>query len=382
MACKKSLFRPLCSRTLIPADNISMKILKRNLLFILILLFIIISGCLTKPSVIEHGIFAPSRHEYVLGQDGVCSIQFDDTLTLWTFADTILGKWKTGNGPVSSLETDTISDAMISNSLAWSERITSKNFRNIKLSYLTEDGRPTQFIKNRSGEDPLYHRFWALDGVRVGNRVYVYYLHVYVPDYTKLLDFKVLYSGLAVWYIPEGWRPGDPVRFKRLGQMFQGEYPAYGASVMLKDGYVYLAGHFKKGDRFPLSFARVQDYKIEDITAYEFLTAGGVWVKDIDAAGEFFGDVSGECSISYNSRLNKYILIYSKIFTGEITAVSFAGFDSMSEAEHATVYVPKKKEGAPMWPYSGKEIFSEDGRIFIIYIDPMIYQPMLIELKF
>jgi len=358
-----------------------MKILNKKIILPSILFIVIISGCLTGPSVIEHGIFAPSRHEYVLGQDGVCSIQFDDTLTLWTFADTILGKWKTGKGPVSSLENDTVTEGMISNSLAWSEKITPANFKNIKLSYLTEDGRPTQFIKNRSGEDPLYHRFWALDGVRIGNRVYVYYLHIFVPDYTKFLDFKVLYSGLAVWYIPEGWKPGDHVRFKRLGPMFKGEYPAYGASVMKKDGYVYLAGHFKKGDRFPLSFARVREDKIEDTGFYEFITENGKWVNDINSAGEFFGDVSGECSISYNSSLKKYVLIYSKIFTGEIKTATFTGFENIKEAKLVTVYKPEKKEGAPMWPYSGKEIFSEDGRIFIIYIDPMIYQPMLIELK-
>jgi len=339
------------------------------------------SGCLTGPSVIEHGIFAPSRHEYVLGQDGVCSIQFDDTLTLWTFADTIIGKWKTGKGPVSSLENDTVAEGMISNSLAWSDKISSSNFKNIRLTYLTEDGRPTQFIKNRSGEDPLYHRFWALDGVRIGNRVYVYYLHIFVPDYSKFLEFKVLYSGLAVWYIPEGWKPGNPVRFKRLGPLFEGEYPAFGASVMEKDGYIYLAGHYKKGDKFPLSFARVIKESIEDRNSYEFLSGDGKWVEDINSAGEFFGDISGECSISYNSSLKKYFIIYSRVFSGEIAAVSFADFDRIAEAVQATVYKPEKKEGAPMWPYSGKEIFSENGRMFIIYIDPLIYQPMLIELK-
>ncbi len=358
-----------------------MKILYRNLIYPLILFIVITSGCSSNPSVVEHGIFAPSRHEYVLGQDGVCSIQFNESLTLWTFADTILGRWKNGKGPVSSLDSDTEMEGMISNSLAWSERITSKNFRNIKLSYMTEDGKATQFIKNRSGEDPLFHRFWALDGVRIGNRVYVYYLHVFVPDYKKMLEFRVLYSGLAVWYIPEGWKPGDTIRFKRLGPLFQGDYPAFGASAILKDGYVYLAGHFKKGDKFPLSFARVHESMIEEPGAYEFLTRDGKWQKNITEAGEFFNDVSGECSISYNSSLNKYIVIYSRIFTGEIVAAVFSDFSRLPETETNTVYKPVKKADAPMWPYSGKEIFSQGRRIFIIYIDPLVYQPLLIELK-
>lgn len=358
-----------------------MKILKRASIYSLVILIVVISGCSSRPAVIEHGIFAPSRHEYVLGQDGVASIQFSDRLTLWTFADTIIGRWKNGEGPSSSLEAGIEMEAMISNSLAWSERITSANFKNIRLSFLTEDGRATQFIKNRSGEDPLNHRFWALDGVRIGNRVYVYYLHVHVPDNAKMLDFRVLYSGLAVWYIPEEWKPGDAVRFKRLGPLFKGDSPAFGASAILRGGYVYLAGHFKKGEKFPLSFARVQEEMIEDSGAYEFLSSAGKWEKEIQNAGEFLGDVSGECSISYNSTLNKYIIIYSRIFSGEIVAVNFSDFEKINDAESVTVYTPVKKEGAPMWPYSGKEIFSEGGRIFIIYIDPLIYQPVLLELK-
>lgn len=355
-----------------------MKILNR---LFLLLIIIIITGCHTKPSVSEHGVFATSRHEYVLGQDGVCSIQFSDSVTLWTFADTVLGRWKNGTGPVSSLKEDTEAEGMLSNSLAWSDRINSANFKNIRLSFFSEDGKVTQFIKNRSDEDPLYHRFWALDGVRIGDRVYVYYLHVFVPDYRKMLEFRVLYSGLAVWDVPEGWKPGDAVEFRRLGPLFNGDSPAFGASAMLKDGYIYLAGHCKKGDRFPLSFARVPESMVEEPGAYEFLSRDGRWRKELAETGEFFGDVSGECSISYNSSLKKYVVIYSRIFTGEIVAVSFAGFEKLPAAEINTVYTPAKKEGAAIWPYSGKEIFSEGRRIFVIYIDPLLYQPVLIELR-
>jgi len=359
-----------------------MTILKRNIIYNLTIVALLFLNCDTKPSVIEHGIFAPSRHRYVLGQDGVCSIQFSDKITLWTFADTVTGRWKNGTGPVSSLKDDTEMDGMLSNSIAWSERITSKNFRNIKLSFITDKGKVAQFIKNRDNEDPRYHRFWALDGVRTGNRVYVWYLHVFVPDYRKMLEFRVLYSGLAVWNIPEGWNPGDPVEFRRLGRLFGGEYPAFGASAMVKGGYVYLAGHFKKDDRFPLSFARVRENMVENTGEYEFLSRNGKWEKEIGKAGEFFGDVSGECSISYNSFLGKYLIVYSRVFTGEVAAVAFNDFKKLPSAESVTLYTPPAKNDAPIWPYSGKEIFSEGRKVFIIYIDPVLYQPVLLELRF
>ena len=359
-----------------------MKILKKTSLYIVVFIASLFLSCDTKPSVTEHGIFAPSRHRYVLGQDGVCSIQFSDKITLWTFADTVTGKWKNGKGPVTSLKNDTEMEGMLSNSIAWSRKITSKNFRNIELSFITDEGKVTQFIKNREDEDPRYHRFWALDGVRIKNRVYVWYLHVFVPDYRKMLEFRVLYSGLAVWDIPEGWKPGAPVQFRRLGRFFGGEYPAFGASAMVREGYVYLAGHFKKDDRFPLSFARVRENMVEDPGAYEFLSGEGAWQKKIGKAGAFFGDVSGECSLSYNRSLGRYLVVYSRVFTGEVAASAFSDFKDIPSASSVTVYTPSKKGDAPIWPYSAKEIFSEGRRVFVIYIDPVLYQPLLLELRF
>jgi len=185
-----------------------------------------------------------------------------------------------------------------------------------------------------------------------------------------------------VWAIPEGWKPGDGMEFRRLGPLFPGEGPAYGASAMKRDGYIYLAGHRKKGESFPLSFARVAERDIENSDRYEFLSREGRWVKGYGNSGDFFGDVSGECSLSYNNKLKSYIVIYSKIFTGEIITVKFSDFDRIAAAEKKPVYTPRKKDSAAIWPYSGKEIFSEGGKIYVIYIDPVLYQPVLLEFRY
>ncbi len=349
----------------------------------LLFLTITLSSCIHNPGVVEHGIFAPSRLETVIGQDGVCSIQFSDKITLWTFADTITGKWKSEKGRIAGDKNEALMDGMLSNSIAWSERITDKNYKDIKLNFYKENGRPAQFIKHNKNESPLKHRFWALDGFRYGNKLYVYYLHVYVPDHTKFLDFEVLYTGLARWDIPLGWKPGDPMNFRRLGPIFGKGTPFFGAAVMERNGYFYLAGHFKKNNmEFPLSIARVKIENIENVRAYSFLSDNGEWVNEIKSAGAFIGDVSGECSLSYNDYLEEYVIIYSKVFTGYVSMVRFKDFNKLPAAEKTVVLKVEKSAPTAMWPYSGKEIFSSERSIYLIYIDPLRYQPLLVELKF
>lgn len=321
-------------------------------------------------SAVNRGIFAASRLEHVKGQDGVSSIPFDDTTTLWTFADTII--------PQSGGK-DKNEYTMISNSLAWTEKITPSNVASIKFSYYTENGRVAQFIKNTRSEDPLHHRLWALDGLRAGNRVYVYYAHIFVPDYKKFLDFTVKYIGLAVWDIPQGWKPGDGFDFRRTGILFPEGCPFFGAAAMVRDGFVYVAGHSKRNGSHPLSFARVKVESISNSSSYEYLDSTGHWMSDYKKCGYFFGDIAGESSLSFNEYYGVFDLFYARMFTGETVRISFDSFSRLPGAAGRVIYRPASHEEGKMWPYSGKEIFSSGKTTYLIYIDPEIYQPILVE---
>jgi hypothetical protein len=248
-------------RCLLSAKGVNYLMIKLYKSALIILLFFL--SCTDNPVAVEHGIFAPSRLKSVIGQDGVCPIDFGDNITLWTFGDTITGTWKNDKGLLSSDQKEAIIDGMISNSIAWSEKITENNYKDIPFSFYKKNGRVKQFITNNKDEDPLRHRLWAFDGFRYKDRVYVFYAHIFVPDYREFLNFEVLYTGIARWDIPQGWKIGDDFNFKRLGILFEKGSPFFGAGVMIKDDDIYLVGHFKKGKKeFPISIAKAN---IDDV---------------------------------------------------------------------------------------------------------------------
>ncbi len=330
----------------------------------------------------ELGILGESRKLQVLGQDGVTPIPFSDSITLWTFGDTILGTWKK-DAPVSAtVEKSADITGMIPNSLAFTEAATAENINNLKFIFLKKDDEVCQFIKYKKGEDPKAVRLWAADGIRICNRLYVYYIIVKSDKNILPSPFAMKGIGIASWDIPDNWQIDDDVDFKRLPNVFPSNYPAFGVTVLEKDNFIYTAGQFIAKDKTsPIKIARTKITEIESGKSYSFLTQGGGWVKDIEKAGYFLGDVMGECSLSYNEYLNKYVIIYCQLWTGKIIMVTFSDFSELKDTKKQIVYEPPALIQKDKWYYSGKEIFSGGRSIYTIYINPVEYQPYLLKIN-
>jgi len=333
------------------------------------------------------GVFGTSRLEHVLGQDGVTSIPFSDEVTLWTFGDTITGSWKKGVSPDAPFTERAAMTGMIHNTLAFTEKVTENNITSLKFTYYREKGKLASFLKHRPGENPSLDRLWAFDGIRIDNRVYVYYVHVYIENPAKALSFRVKSVGLARWDIPAEWKPGDPVSFVRLKDIFTGSPPAFGAAVFRKDGYIYTIGQYStRNFRAPVKIARVPVERIEDSGSYEFLTANGTWTRILAKGDSFLNDVAGECSLSYNEYLRSYIIVYCQVFSGKVILVNFKDFAGLHGAEKKVIYAAPEvqvedKVQAP-WYYSGKEVISFGKTMYAIYIHPTEYQPYLLRIRF
>lgn len=355
---------------------------KASVSFPLLLASLILFSCTAKSTNL--GTFAPSRHQYVLGQDGVTPIPFSEKTTLWTFGDTILGEWKKDVPPDAPFAKKVKMRAMISNTLGYTSSIRQDNIKSLQFSFLSEKGSATQVIKHRKDENPFKIRHWAFDGIRIKNKIYVYYVTIRIKDPRIALNFTVESIGLARWDIPSGWKPGDPVAFTRLGPLFKGSPPAFGATAVDHEGYLYLLGQYTTKDKkSPVKVARVPIGSVEKAEAYRFLTKAGTWIKDYTKANGFIGEIAGECSITYSRYRNKFRIIYCQLLSGKLMKVEFTDFKKLGAAEKKCIYIPpavevKDPAHAP-WYYSGKEIAQFGNSIYIIYIHPVEYQPYLVQ---
>lgn len=329
------------------------------------------------------GIFGEDRLRSVLGQDGVTPIPValrnGTTMFLWTFGDTLLGDWK---GPINATATLNFSEiadmkAMPPNTLALSSVPDDDNYKNLKFDYFTDSGTVKEFLKYEPGENPLKRRFWADDGIQIEDTVYVYYMGVDVTEEKTFLPFKFTDTGLAKWRMPDKWDI-NKAGFERL-KNFSIPDIAIGDGVIMRDGYVYLLGRASKNGAGlgSLCFARVRPADIETAGKYEYLTSSGTWDKK--DYGIFFDDVCGEASLSYDEQLKKYSIVYMSAKTQEINLVTFDDFnDFPSKYVRTPVYKPAPKKD--VFYYSAKEIFRTGKFIYIIYINPPIYQPMLVKI--
>ena len=347
---------------------------------------LLVIACGREVQVEPLGMFGPSRLRHVLGQDGVASIPFDNSLTLWTFGDTILGSWKGGVSTAATFSERAIVKNMLPNSLGFTGPLSSRTVRELDFSFYTEKGKISRFIRSLPGEDPEWKRIWALDGIRLGGSVYVYYLDIQIDDPGSHMAFSLKGTGLARWNVPPGWKRGDAVDFRRVVTLFEKDEPAFGGSVIEKDGYIYATGQFStKEFKSFARIARVPAGEIGKRSAYRFLAPGGRWTDNLAESHALFGDVAGECTLSYNASLGRYVLVYCRLWSGEIAVVRFADFRELDAPRVTAVYTPP-----PLAPgsgahnqfyYSGKEIFSEGRDVFIIYINPADYQPYLVRVK-
>ncbi len=352
--------------------------MKKIILCLICFLAVSNSFCLT---VKNEDIFAKSRLKYVLGQDGVTPIEIEnkqgEKMLLWTFGDTILGEW---TGEITTDATMNFNDitkmnAMPPNSIALSPLINDENYKDPNFKFLlNSSGVVKQFIGYTKDENPFALRLWADDGIQIGNKTYVYYMIIK----SSQSDFSVLGTGLASWEMPDKWEIKD-INFKRKFD-FKIKNIILGDGVIRKGKYVYiLARSEKDGKTFGyLSFARVKAKYIERPSKYRYLNSKGKWVKE--NFGKFFGDVCGEASLSYNEKSKKFRIVYMALKEQKIKMISFDNFKNFPKnAQTTDVYTPKPKE--KILYYSAKEIAETDKFIYLIYIDPSIYQPILIKIK-
>ncbi len=344
----------------------------------------IVFSCADRDRVEELGIFSPDRLKSIAGQDGCTPIEYTGGM-LWTFGDTILGTWTREISVNSTFEKDARMEGMLSNSCAMTEKATSENVNSLHFIFHRKNGRVAQCIPHLPGEDPARVRLWPVDGIVYGGTIYVYYMKIGVIQNSALaMPFVFMGMGLAE-YAPPGGIPGaDSMEFRRTAMLFGPGEPTFGDSVILRDGYLYCIGH--GNDRQGAQAAYVCRVRPDDIAMrgkYEFIGKDGMWHARFNPADGFFMDIMGELSLSYHDAIHRYVIVYASR-DGSIKTCSFRVFGELGRASSKTVYRPPSlpviKSRPIMFYYSAKEIFKDTQSIYAIYINPAVYQPILIRI--
>ncbi|HBE88855.1 MAG TPA: hypothetical protein DDW67_06905 [Elusimicrobia bacterium] len=329
------------------------------------------------------GVFAPSRLEAVLGQDGVTPIPVKTPdgreFLVWTFGDTILGDWK---GPVVTTATVNFGDAadmkaMPPNAAAWTIVPSSAaGLTGLKFNFFVKDGRVSQPIPYLDGENPFIKRLWAAGGAQTGKRLYVYFMDIDLERDKGPMSFRPLGTGLAKTVIGRDFPAGD-ISFERVKGFNLPGFIA-GDGVLERKGYLYLASRAARaGDENfnALCFLRVKKSRVEDASAYQRLLPSGEWGRGEPAL--FFDDMGGEVSLTWDPGRKEYSVFYMSSKEQSVKLLAFRDFGDLARAAASrTVYTPPAKPGHLF--YSAKEIWRNGKRVHVIYMDPSVYQPVLV----
>jgi hypothetical protein len=353
-------------------------------IFILLLL---LTACVKEPLVEDLGIFAPDRLRSVLGQDGCTPVPLKNGITLWTFGDTLLGKWKKPVTAADTFEGSAETSGMISNSLAISPFMTEDNIRSLRFTFYKKGASVAPFIALKPGEENSL-RLWPLDGIEINNNVYVYYAAVRIVKRKTGdagLPFEMVGAGIGFCARPD-WRANMPGAFVRKNILFGRNEPVFGDSAFAHSDYIYLSGRGMGRDgRMNLYLARVRHGNIEIREKYEFLDENASWSYDIKRSKPICSGVMGEASLSYAEQKKRYYVIYCGL-DSRIYGITFINFHEIPKSKPVILYVPPvlKETGRKPKPfyYSAKEIWHGRDCVYAVYMNPAIYQPVLLKINY
>ena len=344
--------------------------------------------------------FANNNHKMV-GQDGAYSIPLNEK-TFWFFGDTLIGArtedeslWypdgqRIGAGSMSG--TGNIEEMLTNTGLLLSGKVLEGKLKNFEY-ILNDNGSLKQIIPLLESEDHDQYRIWCLHGIKIKEKLYLFYQKVEMLDIDGILpvNFDLVGTGLAVgndknWQFKRLYNENDYIIWNNI-------QPQFATSVLNNievDGYIYLYGVIKNKENIQECYiARALPDRFEDFSSYEYFTSKNNWDANINNAIPIFSGMPNELSVSYNNYFSCYLAVHSYDLTGKIVArTSPTPYGPWSDiVELYQVEAERKLDlPYPILIYAGKEhpeLSEKDGKIiYITYIEFEEYLPHLIKVEF
>lgn len=323
----------------------------------------------------------------ITGQDAVSSMALAGGDTFWVFGDTI-------EGPFDSIRGFELTEVLSNTGAIVPLQDLSQGVREFRYLTDPEGSRARQLIGFIPPEHRSRQRLWAIHGVEVGGRLYLYYHRITMdPDLDVFETFQLDGMGVA--------RSGADYYFERLPapdgsyEWWKGDQPGFGVWVQQDGEYLYLWGSIQPASKSSgdMYLARVRPDDIEDLSAYEYLVAAPTlarpdvepqWSSVFTPTACLFSDVPNEMSSSWNPYLGCYVSLTTYRRENRLvirTAPAITG----PWSEPAVIHSPAMTRPESLFN-AGKEHpeFARDGGkvTYMTFIDSSVYAPHLIEITF
>lgn len=364
--------------------------------------------------------FVDNPHRMV-GQDGAFSIPLSDGTALWYFGDTVVGKrtpgdslWYEGNVPIGGLDMSGKRgvEYMPNNcGLILRDRTGANGLRDFQY-ILAPNGRLKTLLPLEGDEHPDRDRIWCQHGIELDGQLILSFIKVITFEEARWpfpVGFEIVGSGYALGSRKRGQESfssnqrlptpfssaADEWKFTRVTRdgesvLWNADEPHFGVAFLLPqvpDGFVYIYGTVKRGERQLCHVARVKRESILDPAAFEYFT-GSRWTANVADAVPVLEGMPSEVSISWNAHLRCYLAVHSALLSGEILGkTSPTPWGPWSEPTLLWHAKPQFKVPEPYIPllYAGKEhpsLTDENGRvIYMTYIEFEEYYPHLIRVE-
>lgn len=321
------------------------------------------------------------------GADGDYSVALSDDLILWLFSDTWIGKVRQ-NRHVDSV--------IVNNSVALQY---GKNPSKSKIKFFwgaKENGKPTALIKPSDGRG----RFWIYDGVLTKKGLYLFLMQI---DDAPNGGFQ--HIGAWLGHIanpfdkPSKWRvTQQKIPFGNFSS--QGD-TLFGSAILKDRDFIYIYGTTEEIEKSGfhkkyMILARVAEYDFGDFDKWQFYT-DGQWQKDFMKASRICDNLANEYSVSFQSFLGKYVLIYTENGISKNISIRTASNPFGEWSAPQTVYqCPEAVWDSKIFCYAAKAhptISAKPDELIITYAanstdffqmanDARLYRPHFIRLKF
>lgn len=243
-----------------------------------------------------------------LGADAIYSVVLPDGRLVWVFDDTFIGKLVDGKRQVSQMVNNTLAVQKEARLEAPLQLVVRRG----------EDGKAQSFVVPAQGDG----WFWQCAAVADAGKLHVFCQRVVKADSkSEAFGFAIVGTELISLGETDKALAADPNLWKSSQQSVPGsgkkneQLIIWGAGAVTRENHHYVLGTREKTGRGlhtkELILARAEKGKLADLASWQFWD-GSHWQSDADKCASLAKDVANELSVSFDAKLNSWIMVHSE----------------------------------------------------------------------